>query len=293
MNDSSSPTFIVASPRSGTKILRDTLDSHPQIVAARRPLNEIWDYGQQDFPYDSYPVESLTEDIRNHVRSEFSERHSPGKIFLEKNVFHSLRVPYVHEIFPQANFIHIVRDGRDVSVSLKNYRKNPIDWDYYLSSRLLEINPLDLLTYGGRATARIISRVLRQDSQVQDMGPFFEGYEKLLKQASPLKFAAVQWKKCVRAISQAFQSLDSSRSLTVHYESLLQQPGKTIDRLASFLNLTDQDPMTEFAQRNYKDESLGRWKRELTVEDYLTLEESIGDTLTEFDYTDLRMDPQG
>lgn len=40
------------------------------------------------------------------------------RVLVEKNPRHTLRIPFLKAIFPDAKIIHIVRDGRDVTCSL-------------------------------------------------------------------------------------------------------------------------------------------------------------------------------
>ena len=37
---------------------------------------------------------------------------------MDKSPRNSLKIPFVRKIFPEAKFIHIVRDGRDTSLSI-------------------------------------------------------------------------------------------------------------------------------------------------------------------------------
>src|SRR5204862_4656085 len=47
------------------------------------------------------------------------EGQAEGRMIIEKCPRNSLRVPYIHRIFPEAKIIHIIRDGRDVICSLR------------------------------------------------------------------------------------------------------------------------------------------------------------------------------
>lgn len=126
------PIFIIGVPRSGTTLLRTLLDSHPNISCgpespwlACMPLSikKIYEFMRDDnlgfcksynMGTDSLkPVfAKLIEDI--YLEYAFSR----GKYrWAEKTPDHSLNIPFLSEIFPEASFIHIVRDGRDVACS--------------------------------------------------------------------------------------------------------------------------------------------------------------------------------
>lgn len=47
------------------------------------------------------------------------DRHSPGAThFVEKTPLHSLLLPQVRAVYPDASYVHVVRDGRDVARSI-------------------------------------------------------------------------------------------------------------------------------------------------------------------------------
>lgn len=127
-----SPAFIVGSVRSGTTLLRLMLDHHPELAfhfefefavdqigadGTLPPLSDYHDYlsqhrvfllsqGEID-PQLDYPqlVHSFLE----------QKRERDGKKYLGATVHHHFdRIPYV---WPNAKFIHLLRDGRDVGKS--------------------------------------------------------------------------------------------------------------------------------------------------------------------------------
>jgi hypothetical protein len=48
----------------------------------------------------------------------------------DKNNFHTHHVAAIHEIFPEALFLHLVRDGRDVAVSYRGLARRQLDGPY-------------------------------------------------------------------------------------------------------------------------------------------------------------------
>jgi hypothetical protein len=62
------------------------------------------------------PDEVTASSLRE--RFEAFRRHSDAKIFLSKRTANNRRLPILQKIFPQARYIHLIRDGRDVAHSL-------------------------------------------------------------------------------------------------------------------------------------------------------------------------------
>ena len=60
----------------------------------------------------------LTEEMIDQVKYILKRDISPEKILVVKNALSSLRIPFLKKLFPDARFVHIIRDGRDVACSL-------------------------------------------------------------------------------------------------------------------------------------------------------------------------------
>lgn len=113
--------LILGCARSGTSILGELIASHPQVLYMFE--SAIWGKAVGD-PRESHRLTAA--DAREEVRRKISRyfvrkirRHGrSGTVLLEKNPRNCLRIPFLHTLFPEAKFIHIVRDGRDVACSL-------------------------------------------------------------------------------------------------------------------------------------------------------------------------------
>lgn len=145
------PFFVVGCPRSGTTLLANLLRSHPDLAippeshflplyyrawgdppserAARRLARRIlalhWvrrfelDLAPDDFA-DCRRYGALVERIYGElVRREGARRWG------DKTPGYALHLPTIAEVFPDAQFVHIVRDGRDVACSLIQTRIGP------------------------------------------------------------------------------------------------------------------------------------------------------------------------
>jgi hypothetical protein len=87
-----------------------------KLVQQRCPhnLQEYYDY-RTFFQQRDYPIVSLKE-----LLTEFYTdiAYSQGKsIFAEQTPWYGQNIELLSELFPQAKFIHMVRDGRDVAIS--------------------------------------------------------------------------------------------------------------------------------------------------------------------------------
>lgn len=68
--------------------------------------------------------EDVTDNISKKAKSFLSEKH-----LVVKRTPNSLRILFLKEIFPNAKFVHIIRDGRDIACSLMN-APSGMFWSY-------------------------------------------------------------------------------------------------------------------------------------------------------------------
>ena len=154
------PVFLVGMPRSGTKLLRDLLNNHsligiapneshfiPEFHARLRnyePLDrkENFDRFYHDLSHTPFfesvnggsfvSAESLAKAVPRPTFASLVEEfyrayaRSTGKVIWgDKTPFYLIHLPLFKSLFPQARFVHIIRDVRDYSMSLhKTWHKN-------------------------------------------------------------------------------------------------------------------------------------------------------------------------
>jgi hypothetical protein len=122
--------FVVGCSRSGTTLLRAMLDSHPELAVPpeshfalarsarslrralrREPWFALWEIAAPD-------VRRL--DCADAVRALFAAyaatRRKPR--YADKTPHYVSHLPRLAARFPEARFVHVVRDGRDVALSL-------------------------------------------------------------------------------------------------------------------------------------------------------------------------------
>ncbi len=124
------PIILIGAARSGTKLVRDIIASHPAIAAVPYDINYIWRLGNEAFAHDELPVNCLNPRIRQSIRKEIQRFDKQTPFLIEKTVSNCLRVPFVNAIFPEAKFIHLLRNGLDVVESVYRQWMASPDWRY-------------------------------------------------------------------------------------------------------------------------------------------------------------------
>ena len=142
---SSAPIFIVGCQRSGTTLLRLMLDSHRNISCGpeTRFLRELepiiganWHRISRFGFSREYWISKLAE-FFDSFQSEYAAARGKTR-WADKSPLYALILPFIWELFPDAQVIHVIRDVRDVTASHRTafgYKAAlgaPLKWRRYI-----------------------------------------------------------------------------------------------------------------------------------------------------------------
>ncbi len=209
----------------------------------------------RDFVYGYLLGVEATDVERRRIRHTISSvLRYQGKPRFAAKITGPARLEYLVSIFPDARFIHVVRDGRAVVRSLMRvpfwrdtWRLNRPAWRGGLGDRELEQ---------------------------------WEAYDR-----SPLALAAVQWRAVVRSARDEAARCAPTRYGEVRYEDFIANPHTTLDQLATFCGLRPSRAPHRFldSRLDLRDMNLG-WGEAFDPGELQMLNEVMGDTLEELGY---------
>jgi hypothetical protein len=143
------PFFVVGAHRSGTTLLRFMLSSHPRLYLppesefipalfgryptrslnrrrARRNLDSIFRLRfAREWRGDPPRIDELVPEgdavtparLVDALYTAYADQHGAAR-WGDKTPTYTSHIDLLHRIFPKASFIHLIRDGRDVAVSV-------------------------------------------------------------------------------------------------------------------------------------------------------------------------------
>jgi Sulfotransferase family len=277
----SSPIIIIGAGRSGTNMLRDVLVQLPGVKTwPCDEVNYIWRHGNRNFATDEFTRSMATPKIKRYIRNAFGwvERAYQADVVVEKTCANSLRCSFVHEVVPEAKFIHLVRDGRDVCISAGERWQASLDIPY-LARKARFVPASDLLYYASRYIANRIYRVASGKKRLAVWGPKFSGIEDAFREHSLAEACAIQWQYCVRSAVRQLSELPHHQVHTLRYEDLTSKPVEQLAAVLSFLQIDyTHDHLAELT-KGVNNKSVGRWKSKIPSDQVELIHQLIGDEL--------------
>jgi len=156
--------FILGNPRSGTSLLRSLLNAHNEVVVPPECgfalwLKDAWfsaDFSSPNVQFEflkavqasrkfetwqlnmnelsaglaSRPVRNYADAVSRIYETYGLSRNKKVGIWGDKNNYYISQIPELRILFPEAKYVHIVRDVRDVACSYMELAKTNISSKY-------------------------------------------------------------------------------------------------------------------------------------------------------------------
>lgn len=255
------PVFLLGAPRSGTTFLGECVAAVPEIsyhhepVATKAGARKV--YTGEWSPTRARWWFRLTYGLLLAARAEGHLR------FAEKTPQNCFLVGFLADSFPDAQFVHIVRDGRDSALS---YRDKS-----WLAER-----------YAGSG---------RREPGGYSWGPyprFWVEPERTeeFRATSDLHRTIWAWRRFTEAALDGLAALPAGRVHELRYESLVARPEAEAGRLATFLGV-DTAPSRaalDAACRQGVTTSVGRWREQLDAAGRAVVRQEAGALLDRLGY---------
>jgi hypothetical protein len=226
------PVFLTGCGRSGTTILGTILSMHPSVTYLNEPRS-LWSraYPQTDI----WTAESarrggrlaLDGDACTPVRSKrlrdlfFCEALARGRPRLvEKLPANNFRLGFVDTIFPDALYIHLLRNGLEVARSIARMAEQ----DKWYGA-------------GGYKWEQLADFAREREE--------YRGLTELVK--TDFDRGLLEWRMSVEAALDFFGSLACERYIEVTYEGLLASPVESVERIERFIEIGPDEEVHRFA----------------------------------------------
>lgn len=281
------PVVIVGAPRSGTNILRDVLTRHPGLVTWDcDEINYVWRYGNRRHPTDEFRREFAHRRARDYIRSRFGRLERPGVTHIvEKTCANSLRVGFVDAVLPEARYIFIVRDGRDVIASAMKRWQADFDPKYILRKARYVPMP-DVPYYATRFIHDRLFRRLSGEKRARSWGPRFDGMFEVQAREGLPGVCAAQWAACVSRSLDAFAEVPAERVFRLRYEGFVASPAESMAAIGEFLEISATPAAWRPYTRDVFTSNVGKGCSELPDETFARVRHHLDGVLARLGYTE-------
>jgi hypothetical protein len=284
------PIFIFGTGRSGTTIFHEMLCEHPGLAWTSHLCNffpaqpvvnralmyaidipvigkvlknkikpvETYMFWDHYFPGFSLPCRDLVaSDVSVRIKKRLNEPMPKLTTKKRDRIAHKItgwpRIGFLDKVFPDAKFIHVIRDGRAVANSMLNVDfwngwEGPVKWIY---------------------------------------GSLPKEYENEWNRynQSFVVLAALQWKMLMDAAEEAIKKIESSRVLEIKYEDMCPDPIPTFKKVAEFCELPWDDKFERRLKNYTMRNSNEKYKKDLNPQQQDELNTVLHEYLIKYGYS--------
>lgn len=225
------PVFVIGCSRSGTTVTFETIAASNSFLNFGYEIPQFWNglYGPLSNGWESEAAgpEQAGPTHRDAALRFFYQRLGAGPV-LDKTCINTLRVGYLHRLFPRAKFVFIHRDGRDnISSMIDGWRLGRTDGGFGLT-RFLGSFPEPVAINGGEF-----------DQWHFFLPPGWRGYNR----ASLEEVCAFQWLSANRLALDARAEIPDDQWIQVRYEDIFDRPLAMFGQVFSRLGLAFDEGM--------------------------------------------------
>lgn len=285
------PIFVLGTGRCGSTIFHKILAEHPNVawlsilsdyfpdrpavnraflrlidvpvigrfLKSRRGLRpwEPYNFWLQGFQGFKLPCRDLVKEDVSVKTAERMRTVSAAMLSAKRHRFLAKvtgwpRIGFLYEIFPDAKFIHIIRDGRAVVNSMLN-----VDW-----------------WWGWQGPQNWRWGMLSPAHMAE-----WEQHDR-----SFVALAAIEWKILMDAAETAKQVLPPENYVEIKYEDLCVDPTAVMQQVLQFCDLPSADGFRRAVQRYQLRNTNHKWQQQLSPHQQCVLNDVLAPYLTRYGY---------
>lgn len=251
------PIFIVGSPRSGTSVFSRLFGQHPQLANWSEGhclfdpayMSQTNEHRWTEADYSRFGGRRIRSNVYWFSRYIAWRQRIEQVRFTNKLPRHTLRIPWLLNVFPDALFVHIIRDGRAVV----------------------------------RSMIRVVERQGKSD---KPLGQFARppGWQEYY-QADPYEAHSRQWVGIEETVQADLAGVDPSRIYRTKYESFIRSTRDIMREICTQFELRQDDAAVSIFPEALENRNV-KWPQECSPEQIETMRRWLTPMLIRYGYED-------
>lgn len=240
--------FIVGCPRSGTSIFGEIISHHFDVLYMYEP-RYIWRTNNPRLNIwgadASGQLLLQANDVLGYEENQFQKWFhfalfiSGKRQLIEKLPLNLFRVRWLVTMFPKAKFVHLIRNGRDVALSLRNainqwFPSNKFSNGYWESN------------WNFQMFEDYANRILTLNNKRQHVIDLNDNYGRAL----------FIWRCCIEEGIHIRRELGEKYILELKYENLIKDPETTLADFFEYIGLSVENRLIEIATDKLHNKSI-------------------------------------
>lgn len=228
-----SPIFILGAPRSGTSMIFRLLSTHPELGSLGREGHDMWRKfhhpRRKGWDSDALGSGQIVAAERDFIR-RYLYMHFDQTRFVEKTPESCLRLAYLQELYPDASYVFVKRDPREVMSSMLNGWHHPLGRfrSYFVPEKL---------------------EIPGYDHPHQWCFALIENWRDFKSQSLP-RIVAEQWKQTIHGALTGRQLINPKQWIELSLHDFTSDPGEEMSALLVKLDLPADDKLSDLANEN-------------------------------------------
>ncbi|MCC6909413.1 MAG: sulfotransferase [Phycisphaerales bacterium] len=249
------PIFILGSPRSGTSVFSRIFGAHPELANWSEGhflfdphyRNQKNEHRWTEKDVTAFGARRLRSNIDWYCRYISLRQRLNAHRFTNKLPRNTLRVPWLLSIFPDAEFVHIIRDGRAVV----------------------------------RSMIRVMEKQHKQDRTLADFArpPGWQEYYR----ADPYEAHARQWAGIEDTVQSDLEKVPAERVCRAKYEEFILDTRNIMRRMCAQFGLQDDDRAVACFPEHLENRN-SKWPTECTPQQIETMRPWVTPLLIKYGY---------
>lgn len=263
------PIFLIGAARSGTKFARSILAASEATAAIEYDVNYIWRYGNEKIEHDELDIASLTPKIKKHIRNQLDRLAGISEeaplTLVEKTVSSTLRIPFIDAIYPEARYIHLMRDGRAVTESsMRMWQAPPDTGSLFKKLRQMPWSSAGYVAWFGY---NFVKGLVTGRGGGQVWGPRYNSIMSDIAKERPLvEICALQWQRSIDNACEDLKSIDPKNVFTLSYNDLVGSEDRILEML-DFAGIEDKATVMEHYHATVRGGNDEKWRERLNDDD--------------------------